>query len=101
MYSCILTELGITIFDNQTCVKIFSFENPAEEYVLVKKGQANLNGIGKFLTNNDVVIVNDHGLLDILKKKSKHLNGQVRVHQDVCRILRKSAWKKISRIDGF
>ncbi len=70
MYSTILTELGIVVFDNQKCVKTFPFENPAEEYVLVKKGQAKLTEIGKFLTNNELVIVNDHGLLDILKKKS-------------------------------
>ena len=70
MYSTILTELGIVVFDNQKCVKTFPFENPAEEYVLVKKGQAKLTEIGKFLTNDELVIVNDHGLLDILKKKS-------------------------------
>ena len=70
MYSTILTELGIVVFANQKCVKTFPFENPAEDYVLVKKGQAKLTGIGKFLANNELVIVNDHGLLDILKKKS-------------------------------
>jgi len=70
MYSTVLTELGIVVFDNQKCVKTFHFENPAEEYVLVKKGQAKLTEIGKFLTNDELVIVNDHGLLDILKKKS-------------------------------
>ncbi len=70
MYSTVLTELGIVVFDNQKCVKTFPFENPAEEYVLVKKGQAKLTEIGKFLTNDVLVIVNDHGLLDILKKKS-------------------------------
>ena len=70
MYSTVLTELGIVVFDNQKCVKTFPFENPAEEYVLVKKGQAKLTEIGKFLTNDELVIVNDHGLLDILKKKS-------------------------------
>ena len=69
MYSTILTELGIVVFDNQKCVKTFPFENPAEEYVLVKKGQAKLSEIGKFLTSDDVIIVNDYGLLDILKKK--------------------------------
>jgi nucleolar protein 56 len=70
MYSTILTELGIVVFDDKKCMKAFPFKNPAEEYVLVKKGQAKLAEIGKFLTNNDTVIVNDHGLLDILKKKS-------------------------------
>ena len=70
MYSTILTELGITVFDNQKCVKTFPFENPVEEYVIVKKGQAKLDELRKFLTNDETVIVNDHGLLDILKKKS-------------------------------
>ena len=70
MYSTVLTELGIVVFDNQKCVKTFPFDNPAEDYVLVKKGQAKLAEIGKFLANNELVIVNDHGLLDILKKKS-------------------------------
>ena len=70
MYSTILTELGIVVFDDQKCVKTFHFKNPAEEYILVKKGQAKLTEIGKFLTNDVLVIVNDHGMLDILKKKS-------------------------------
>jgi len=70
MYSIILTELGIVVFDKQKCMKTFPFENLAEEYVLVKKGQAKLTELGKFLTNNEVIVVNDHGLLDILKKKS-------------------------------
>ncbi len=70
MYSCILTELGITVFDDLKCLKSFPFENPAEDYVLVKKCKTKLNEIGKFLTSNELVIVNDQGLLDILKKKS-------------------------------
>jgi len=70
MYSTILTELGITVFDDEKCLKSFPFKNPAEEYVLVKKGESKLSEIGKFLANDQVTIVNDHGLLDILKKKS-------------------------------
>ena len=70
MYSTVLTELGIVVFDNQKCVKTFPFENPVEEYVIVKKGLAKLDELRKFLTNDETVIVNDHGLLDILKKKS-------------------------------
>ncbi len=69
MYSTILTELGIAVFENEKCLKTFPFENPAEEYVLVKKGESKLGELGKFLTNGEVIIVNDHGLLDILKKK--------------------------------
>jgi len=70
MYSTILTELGIAVFENEKCLKTFPFENPAEEYVLVKKGESKLGELGKFLANGEVIIVNDHGLLDILKKKS-------------------------------
>jgi len=70
MYSTILTELGIAVFENEKCLKTFPFENPAEEYVLVKKGESKLGELGKFLANGEVIIVNDHGLLNILKKKS-------------------------------
>ena len=70
MYSTILTELGIAVFDDKKCLKTFPFENPAEEYVLVKKHESKLSELGKFLASGETVIVNDHGLLDILKKKS-------------------------------
>jgi nucleolar protein 56 len=70
MYSTILTELGIAVFDDKKCLKTFPFENPAEEYVLVKKHESKLSELGKFLANGENVIVNDHGLLYILKKKS-------------------------------
>jgi len=70
MYSTILTELGIAIFDDEKCLKSFPFKNPAEEYIAVKKGESRLNEIGKFLANGQVTIVNNHGLLDILNKKS-------------------------------
>ncbi len=70
MYSTILTELGIAVFDNEKCLKTFAFENPAQEYVSVKKNEAKLGEIGKFLGNGEVTLVNDRGLLEILKKKS-------------------------------
>jgi len=70
MYSTILTELGIAIFDDEKCLKSFPFKNPAEEYIAVKKGESRLGEIGKFLADGQVTIVNNHGLLEILKKKS-------------------------------
>ena len=70
MYSTILTELGIAIFDGDKCLKAFPFKNSAEEYILVKKGESKLSELGKFFTNGNGTIVNDRGLLDILKKKS-------------------------------
>jgi len=70
MYSTILTELGIAIFDDEKCLKAFPFKNPAEEYIAVKKGESRLGEIGKFLADGQVTIVNNRGLLDILQKKS-------------------------------
>ena len=70
MYSTILTELGIVVFDDEKCLKTFPFKNPAEEYIAVKKGESRLSEIGKFLANGQATTVNNHGLLDILKKKS-------------------------------
>ena len=70
MNSVILTELGISVFDEEKCLKSFTFEKPAEDYVFVKKGKSRLSELGKFLSNSITVIVNDQGLLDILKKKS-------------------------------
>ena len=69
MYETILTELGIIVFDNEKCLKIFPFEDTAEEYISVKKGESKLTELGKFLSNGQTTIVNDRGLLDILKKK--------------------------------
>ena len=70
MNSVILTELGIAVFDEEKCLKSLAFENPAEDYVFVKKGQSRLSELGRFLNDSRTVIVNDQGLLDILKKKS-------------------------------
>ena len=70
MHTTILTELGITIFDSEKCLKTFPFEDTAEEYVLVKRGKSKLSEVGKFLANGQTTFVNDRGLLDILKKKS-------------------------------
>jgi len=39
MYSTIFTELGIAIFDDEKCLKVFPFKNQAEEYIAVKKGE--------------------------------------------------------------
>ena len=70
MYETILTELGIIVFDNEKCLKTFPFKNTTEEYISVKKGESKLSELGKFLSNSQTTIVNDRGLLDILKKKS-------------------------------
>ena len=71
MYSVILTELGVAVFDDNKCVKSFPFSNPAVQYVDLKKEQINLNELEQFLANlGSVVVVNDSSLLKLLRKKS-------------------------------
>ena len=41
MYSVILTELGISVFDDEKLEKSFPFSNPVKEYLAVKKKKQN------------------------------------------------------------
>jgi nucleolar protein 56 len=71
MYSVILTELGIAVMEEEKCLEAFPFSNPSEDYVFVKKGESRLSDLSKFLSKvENVIEVNDHSLLTILKKKS-------------------------------
>jgi len=71
MYSVILTELGVAVFEDNKRVKSFPFSNPAAQYVELKKEQANLNELEQFLANlGSIVAVNDSSLLKLLRKKS-------------------------------
>ena len=97
MYSVILTELGIAVFDEQKCLKAFPFENPAEDFVFVKKGKSRLSDLGKFLTNFETIYVNDRAMLDILKKKS--IEAQLMDSQETDKI--QSSKTKILVDSGF
>jgi len=97
MHSVILTELGIAVFDEQKCLKAFPFENPAEDFVFVKKGKSRLSDLGKFLTNFETISVNDLALLDILKKKS--IEAQLMDNQETDKI--QSSKTKILVDSGF
>ena len=70
MLSVILTELGIGVFNENTCVKSITFSEPASDYIFIKKGKSRISELSKFLSNeqNDVT-VNDSALYDLLKKK--------------------------------
>ena len=71
MQSVILTELGISIFEDKKCVKQFPFSNPVKDYLSVKKAEANLSKLANHLSNQAGMIeVNDEALMNILKKKS-------------------------------
>ncbi len=70
MYSVILTELGIGVFEDEKVLKAFPFSEPVEDYVFVKKGESRLSDLAKFLIDVEKGIeVNDKALLSILKKK--------------------------------
>ncbi len=98
MYSVILTELGIGVFENEICLKSFAFREPVEDYVFVKKGESRLSDLAKFLSNVEKGIeVNDHSLLDILKKKS--INVQMMNEEDSAKI--QSSKPKILEAAGF
>ena len=71
MHVVILTELGISIFENDKFVKSFPFANPANEYVEIKNGEANIGDLEEFLQKHDTgFLVNDFAFLRLLKKKS-------------------------------
>ena len=71
MQSIILTELGITVFEDKKCVKKFPFGNSVKEYLSVKKGDSRLDKLVDYLSNRDSLVeVNDEALMSILKKKS-------------------------------
>lgn len=85
MYSVILTELGIAVFENKNCIKRFPFSEPVEDYVFVKKGESRLSELVKFLYGVEKGIeVNDRALLEILKKKS--INAQMMEEKDSAKI---------------
>lgn len=71
MYSVILTELGIAVFDGTKCLKTFAFSNPSLDYLRIKNGQADVGDLIKFLSElRTGVTTNNNSLLSFLKKKS-------------------------------
>ena len=71
MYSVILTELGIAVFNDGKIEKAFPFANPVKEYLLVKNKESKLNELINYLGSiQRGVSVSDESLLAILKKVS-------------------------------
>src|SRR5256885_1548482 len=71
MHFVILTELGIAVFDENTCVKSIPFSDPAKEYVEIKKENADIAQLQEVLSKiGSGIFVNDSSLLKILKKNS-------------------------------
>ncbi|BDQ30289.1 NOP5/NOP56 family protein [Nitrosopumilus zosterae] len=71
MYSVILTELGISVFNDGKIERAFPFSNPVKEYLLVKNKESKLNELINYLASiQRGVSVSDESLLSILKKFS-------------------------------
>ena len=71
MYSIILTELGITIFEDQKCLKTFPFSDPVSDYLSIKNGEANVSELIDYASNFETNIeTNNDSLYQILKRNS-------------------------------
>ena len=71
MYSVILTELGISVFNEEKLERAFSFSNNVKEYLLVKSKEAKLNELINYLFSvQRGFTVSDESLLAILKKNN-------------------------------
>ncbi len=71
MYSVILTELGISVFNDGKMEKAFGFNDAVQDYLEIKNKEANLGELISFLGSiQRGVTVSDDSLLAILKKNS-------------------------------
>lgn len=71
MYSIILTELGITIFEDQKCLKTFPFSDPVSDYLSIKNGKANVSELIDYVSNFEASKeTNNDSLYRILKRNS-------------------------------
>ncbi len=71
MYSVILMELGIGVFEDQKCLKSFSFSDPVSDYISIKDGKAKVSELVGYLSEIATVIeTNNNSLYWILKRNS-------------------------------
>ena len=71
MYSVILTEFGISVFNEEKLEKVFPFSNPVKDYLGVKNKESKLHDLIDFLSPlQRGVTTNDSSLIGVLKKNS-------------------------------
>jgi len=71
MHSVVLTELGVSIFNEDRLEKAFPFSNPVRDYLEIKNKEARLDKLVNFLSSlQRGVVTNDSALVSILKKNS-------------------------------
>lgn len=85
MYSVILTELGISVFNDEKFEKDFPFSNSVKDYLAVKNKEVKLYDLVDFLRPlQRGVVTNDPSLVNILKKNS--IDAQLMEEQELERI---------------
>ena len=71
MHSVILTELGISVFNDEKLEKAFPFSNNVKEYLSIKNKESKLNELLNYLFSvQRGFAVSDESLLAILKKNN-------------------------------
>jgi nucleolar protein 56 len=71
MYSVILTEFGISVFNEEKLEKVFPFSDPVKDYLGVKNKESKLHELISFLSPlQRGVTTNDSSLIGVLKKNS-------------------------------
>jgi nucleolar protein 56 len=71
MYSVILTEFGISVFNDEKLEKVFPFSDSVKDYLSVKNKETKLPELVNYLSSlQRGVSTNDSSLVNILKKNS-------------------------------
>jgi len=71
MYSVILTELGISVFNEEKLERAFPFSNNVKEYLAIKNKESKLNELINYLFSvQRGFAISDESLLAILKKNN-------------------------------
>lgn len=71
MYSVILTELGISVFNEGKIERTFPFEDMIKDYIAIKKKESELGELIDYLSSiQRGVKTSDESLLELLKKAS-------------------------------
>lgn len=71
MYSIILTEFGISVFNDEKLEKAFPFSDPVKNYLSIKNKESKLYDLVDYLRPlQRGVIMNDPSLVNVLKKNS-------------------------------
>ena len=85
MYSVILTEFGISVFNDEKFEKEFPFSNPVKDYLAVKNKEIKLFDLVDFLRPlQRGVTTNDSSLVNILKKNS--IDAQIMEEEELDKI---------------